>query len=104
VSQSGIVAVRNSFERSDSIRLFQFRHFYNFPSDKTASSLHMKMNNMTLRQIKSDRSIKQYFEITGKLCECRSPPPLSRGYRYTVHTRYAQCKLLWHFYTVLRYT
>ena len=46
VSQSGTVAVRNGIDRSDLIHLFQFRHFYNFPSDKIASSLHMKMNNM----------------------------------------------------------
>ncbi len=46
VSQSGTVAIRNSIERSDLINLFQFRHFYNFFSDKIASSLHMKMNNM----------------------------------------------------------
>jgi hypothetical protein len=52
VSQRGTVAVQNSFERSTLIRLFQFRHFYNFPSYKIASSLHMKIKNMNFTTIK----------------------------------------------------
>ncbi len=100
VSQRGTVAVWNSFERSILICLFQFRHFYNFPSDKIASSLHMKMKIWTLRQLKSDRSINNILKTWANFASVA--PSLSRG--YTTHSLWTECKLLWHFYAVLRYT